>query len=371
MKKCVIVICLIILPVFLRSECRSLSGSKQGELRVRKIRESIHYNGKTFVNPVPTVVTRPGAFFNSMRQWMTGDEKRVPGRRLETCNGPMDFPDTAPGSGLRITWINHSTVLIEIEGKRFLTDPIWSRRCSPWSFAGPERFFEVPLALEKLPPLDGIIISHDHYDHLDEATVRKLAPAGVMFYAPLGVGAYLEEWGVRNDRIAEFDWGDSVKIGNITLVSAPARHFSGRGFFGRDKTFWCSWVLIGENRRVFYSGDTGLFQGLKDIGDMYGPFDVTILEIGAYHPNWGQIHLGPENAVTAHELLGGKVLLPVHWGTFQLAFHAWSEPVETLVSAAGKKNMRLMLPKPGEPVSWPELEINSRWWEPGAVTAGR
>jgi L-ascorbate metabolism protein UlaG (beta-lactamase superfamily) len=260
--------------------------------------------------------------------------------------------------------MGHSTVLIDIDGKRFLIDPMWSERCSPVGGVGPLRFFDVPIPLEKITRIDGIVISHDHYDHLDESTIRRLAELDTIFYVPLGVGAYLEEWGVPSTRIREFDWWDEITIGGTHKIACtPARHFSGRGFFDKNKTLWASWVLLGDFHRVYFGGDSGMFPGFKEIGDKYGPFDLTMIEIGAYHPNWGEIHMGPESACRAHRVLKGRVLMPIHWGTFELAFHDWDEPVKELIEISREAGIDLLLPCPGKAYNSPTIAVNSEWWK--------
>jgi len=344
--------------------CLLLYGKSANDTARERIMKSKNYNGKRFVNTIPVKITTASSAANTMWKWITGGEERQPSHKLEKFETDPNQLMSPPSSGLRVTWMNHSTVLIEIDGKRFLTDPIWSRRASPFSFAGPTRFFDPPIRLENLPRLDGVIISHDHYDHLDEATIKKLGSLGIPFYMPLGVGEHFEKWKIPKEQIHEFDWWESVQIdGDHTLIATPACHFSGRNIFKRDTTLWASWVIIGEKHRVYFGGDSGYFPGYKEIGEKYGPFDLTILEIGAYHSNWGSIHLGPANAVLAHLDLKGKVLLPVHWGTFTLALHRWEAPVEELIVAANAKGIALMLPRPGQPVSAPDMRCNSGWWK--------
>jgi L-ascorbate metabolism protein UlaG (beta-lactamase superfamily) len=247
--------------------------------------------------------------------------------------------DFAPASGLRATWLGHSTVLVEIDGARILFDPVWARRASPSSLIGPKRFHEPPLALGELPPLDAIVASHDHYDHLDRGVVRALAQSAAQsrarFVVPLGVGAHLERWGVAPDRITELDWSESTKVGPLTLTATPARHFSGRGLNDRNHTLWASWS---------------------------GPFDLTFIKIGAYGDTWPDIHLTPEQAVDAHAKVRGNLLLPIHWGTFNLAFHAWDEPAERVVVAAAAAGARLVMPKPGESVEPATAPPVKPWW---------
>jgi len=255
-------------------------------------------------------------------------------------------------------------VLIEVDGRRFLTDPVWSPRASPSQLVGPKRFFAPPLPLAQLPPLDGIILSHDHYDHLDEAAIRALAPRGEHFYCPLGVGAHLRRWGVPAGRITEATWWDEISLAaDFKLIATPARHFSGRGLLNRDGTLWASWVLKGPQHRVYFGGDSGPFdEAFRQIGAAYGPFDLVMLEIGAADPEWADIHLGPDNALTAHQLVGGGPLLPLHWGTFNLAFHAWRQPVQRLIEAAPAGTTQL-LPAPGQRVDVAAGAHNARWWE--------
>lgn len=345
------------------------SVDRRSQIRQERIMNSKNYNGEKFVNQVPVRITKKGTFFNTMWKWMTGNEEREPQYKIGPFKLIPDQINTMDSSGLRITWINHSTVLIEIDGKRFITDPVWSKRASPVSFAGPRRFFDAPIRLEDLPRLDGVIISHDHYDHLDEDTIKEIAKTGVNFYMPLGVDKYFDDWGISKEQIHEFDWWESVQLDNDhSLIATPACHFSGRGVFNRNNTLWASWVIIGKNHRVYFGGDSGYFPGFKTIGEKYGPFDITMLEIGAYHPNWSTIHLGPENAVKAHTDLKGKALLPIHWGTFTLAFHGWTDPVEKLIIDAKEKQIKLILPMPGQPVNNPDMALNSEWWKPRKIT---
>ena len=270
----------------------------------------------------------------------------------------------APESGLRITWLGHSSVLLEVDGQRVLTDPVWSERASPFTWAGPKRFYQPPLPLEELPKLDAVVISHDHYDHLDQATIEALKDRIPLFAVPLGVGAYLEEWGVAPDKIVELDWWDDVRVGKLTLTATPARHFSGRTISEMNgcKTLWAGWSIAGPEHRIFFSGDTAMFPGFKDIGERLGPFDVTLMETGAYDALWTDVHLGPEQAVQAHGMVKGKLMFPVHWGTFDLANHSWIEPVERAIVAARLANVDLAIPRPGQSIEPSSAPVLARWW---------
>ena len=252
----------------------------------------------------------------------------------------------------------------ESDGIRVLTDPVWSRRVSPSRLVGPKRFQPVPVPISQLPPLDAVIISHDHYDHLDYPSIVELIRCDVPFYTSLGVGAHLEAWGVPPERIIELDWWESADLpnANLRITSAPSQHFSGRAAADRNRTLWSSFALRGPQHGVFFSGDTGMFPGFAEIGERYGPFDVTMLEVGAYNAMWADVHLGPEQALEAHRMLRGELMLPIHWGTFNLALHGWTEPAERLLVAAQRAGVAVALPRPGgrvEPATPPALV---RWW---------
>jgi L-ascorbate metabolism protein UlaG (beta-lactamase superfamily) len=269
---------------------------------------------------------------------------------------------TPPASGLRVTWLGHSTNLIEIDGQRVLTDPTWSDRASPLSFVGPARFFAPPLPLDELPPVDVVVIGHDHYDHLDMATVKALSARGVRFLVPLGVGARLAGWGVPDSLVTEMDWWDSTRVGNLTITATPSRHFSGRTLWDQDHTLWAGWSIASARHRVFYSGDTALHDEFIQIGERLGPFDLTLIEVGEYSALWADVHLGPEQAVLAHRLVRGDVMLPVHWATFPLANHGWTEPMERVLVAADSQGVRVAAPQPGELMEPARLGPVVRWW---------
>jgi len=320
--------------------------------------------GNEFLNTVPTVVMQPGKMWNTLWQYMVSKEEVVPKIKPGPFKTDVAIFKTKPVSGLRITWIGHSSILIEIDGLTILTDPVWSERVSFVSFAGPKRFFSPPVSLDDLPHLDAIIISHDHYDHLDASTIKKFARENIPFYCSLGVGALLQKWGIKKENILEMNWGDSASIkGNAQLTATPARHFSGRGIINRNQTLWSSFVIKTAQHNIFFGADSGWFPGFETIGKMFGPFDLTMLEIGAYHPNWASIHMGPDKASDAHLALKGKLMMPIHWGTFNLALHAWKEPIQKLCEFAKQKNIDLFLPQPGKPTEVTGASHNTSWWE--------
>lgn len=272
-------------------------------------------------------------------------------------------------SALAVQWFGHSSALVEVDGYRVLADPMWSRRCSPSRVLGPARLHEVPVQLTALPQVDAVVISHDHYDHLDIDTVITLARTQrAPFCVPLGVGVHLRKWGIPDDRIVELDWYESHRIGDLSLVCTPARHFSGR-LFTRNTTLWASWVLSGPQHRAFFGGDTGYTKSFAEIGADHGPFDLTLLPVGAYHPSWPDIHMNPEEAVRAHLDIaeaGSGLLVPIHWATFRLATHPWSEPVERLLAAAGPEGIGVVVPKPGQRVDAGAAQTHESaeetWW---------
>lgn len=278
---------------------------------------------------------------------------------------PVVEPPTAEPTptSAAASWYGHSSALIEVDGYRVLADPVWSDRCSPSRVVGPQRMHDVPVALEALPAVDAVVISHDHYDHLDIDTVIALAHTQRgPFVVPLGIGAHLRKWGVPESRIVELDWHEAHRIGDLTLICTPARHFSGR-LFSRDSTLWASWVVAGPEHTAFFGGDTGYTKSFAEIGAEYGPFDLTLLPIGAYHPAFADIHMNPEEAVRAHLDLTDVdrgLLVPIHWATFRLAPHPWAEPAERLLSAAGAERVRIVVPKPGQRVV-PD-STSDPWW---------
>ena len=338
--------------------------------RMARIRRSPNFADGVFVNPDGTRTRESGGTALGMAREYLDKESRA--RRAPTGTIPVHATTVAdlarpPKSGLRLTWIGHSSILAEIDGQRVLFDPVWGQRCSPFDFIGPKRLHPVPLPSAALGPVDVVVISHDHYDHLDLPTIKALAGTDTLFAVPLGVGAHLERWGVSPDRLRELDWNESTRVGGLTLTATPARHFCGRGIRNRQHTLWASWVVAGEHHRVYHSGDTGYFFGFKDIGTEHGPFDATMIQIGAYSDMWPDIHMTPEEGVDAHrDLQGGDaaagVLLPIHWGTFNLAPHPWAEPGERTMWAAHRAGATMVAPRPGEPFEPATTGVVFPWW---------
>lgn len=334
-------------------------GARATGARLERLRKSPEWQGSHFENPQPIV----NDLWAAIGHQLSGGPNMEPTSRPSTVAVEPGRFATTPASGIRVTWLGHSTILLEVDGHRFLTDPVWSERVGPIDFAGPKRFFPPLLAIRDLPPLDAVIISHDHYDHLDYATIVALIDRAPTFVCPLGVGAHLERWGVPAAKIIELDWWDSRTFGDLTLWAVPARHASGRMLFvDSGAKLWAGYAFAGANHRVYYSGDTGLFPALRTIGDRLGPFDLTMIEIGQYDQAWPDWHLGPEQAMEAHRRVRGAVMLPVHWGLFALASHGWTEPIERVLAAARDSGAVVISPRPGQSVEPTVEKPQEHWW---------
>lgn len=350
----------------------AFGGTPAGQ-RLARMQGSPQFRNGVFVNPslseqISLMPPTPPGQRHVFWRWLLGKEQRSPDRALPLVTRTRASLGAPPASGLQVTWLGHSTLLIDIDGRRVLTDPVFSDRASPSSLVGPARFHPVPITIDELPPLDAVVLSHDHYDHLDENSIRALAGRGERFVVPLGVGAHLERWGVPAERVTELDWWDEITLGEVRLVATPAQHFSGRGLLDRNTTLWASWAFIGPEHRAYFSGDTGMFPGFAEIGERLGPFDLTMLEVGAFDESWGHVHLGPARALEAHRMLRGRTLLPVHWGTFNLALHAWSQPAEHLWEHAG--DTTVAFPRPGQTVVAGNAAPAEPWWRLAEAVTG-
>ena len=323
---------------------------------------SAQFSGGAFLNRLPSTTIASGSTPGLIRGLLSHKDRGKPAGSVPLVT--PEFP--AEAADLAVTWLGHASALIEIDGRRILADPVFEERVSPSTRLGPRRMHDNPLRPDRLPALTAVIISHDHYDHLELPTVRALLRQRAPFVVPVGIGAHLRGWGVPADRIIELDWDGSVTLDGITLTCTEARHFSGRGL-KRNTTLWSSWALTGPQHRVYFGGDTGYTPAFAEIGARLGPFDLTLLPIGAYNDAWPDIHMNPEEAWRAHGDLGGRVLLPIHWATFDLALHTWSEPVERLLAAAGGSGV-IALPRPGERLVADRPPADPDWWRPLART---
>jgi len=330
--------------------------------RLERVLASKQFRDGKFHNAERVVPVMKGNTLSITGEFFFGGKKRRPRQQLPV-ESPLETWARRPGSDLRITWLGHSTLLLESGDVRVLTDPVFGRRVSPVSFAGPKRFHPVPATIAQLPALDAILVSHDHLDHLCAPSIRELAALRVPFVTSLGVGIHLEKLGVDPALITELDWWEEARVGGVMFSAVPAQHFSGRKLTDRNATLWSSWVLATDRHRLFFSGDTGFHEaGFTAIRDRFGAFDITMLEIGAWHPAWGDIHLGPANALRAFEMLGGGTLLPIHWGTFDLGLHPWDEPAETLVALAEPAHARVLTPPLGRAFEPAHIDGPTPWW---------
>ncbi len=268
-------------------------------------------------------------------------------------------------SPTRFVWFGHSAFLIQMNHKNLLVDPMFGDVPAPHSLLGASRFSsELPIEIEKLPKIDAVLISHDHYDHLDYGSIQLLKDKVGMFYTPLGVGIHLEAWGVAKARIVELDWWQETTFDDLTFVNTPARHFSGRKINNRQSTLWCSWIIRSDTENIFFSGDSGYDTHFKTIGEKYGPFDFAMLECGQYNKMWPDIHMFPEETAIAGLDLKAKKIMPIHWGAFKLALHSWTDPVERLNKKANELQLPVITPKIGEAFLLEETVIEHQdWWK--------
>jgi len=343
------------LPVF--------GGRLEGE-RLARARANPHFHDGRFVNPLPPAgYTLADAWNLLVGQF--GDEVRSPPAPIPVL--PVDsaaLKAAPPTRGLQALWLGHAGVYIAIDGVRLLVDPVFAEYASPFEI-GPRRFHPPPLRLDDLPPIDAVLITHDHYDHFDMRTVRHLAQRGTAFFVPLGIGAHLQVWGVPVAQIREMEWWQEEALRGVRIVSTPSRHYSGRGLTDQRATLWTSWSVLGTRHRFYVSGDTGYSDHFRTIGERFGPFDLAFVKIGAYGPGapWLDIHMSAEDAVRAHVDVRARRLFPVHWGTFNLAFHAWDEPIRRAVAAARRERVELLTPRVGEIVDADRTFAFNPWWE--------
>ncbi len=342
-----------------------MGGKPKGE-RLQKMQASPNYVNSIFENNTPTSLKMPPfSFVKIMWKWLMTGRSRIPQQPIS--NLPIDlnkFKNSSNEKAL-LCWLGHSTYLIKMHGKVFLIDPVFGERASMFSFFGPKRFdYQNPYLTDHLPEIDAVIFTHDHYDHLDHTTAPFLREKIKRIIAPLGVGAHLERWGVDAKYIEEFDWGESVQFDdNIKFTCEPTRHFAGRGFVKRFTSLWCSWVMEGQNQRIFIGSDSGYYDGFKKIGEKYQSFDLAILECGAYSEYWPAVHMFPQETAQASEDINAKALLAVHWAKYDLSVHHWKEPIEHLCEIAESKNINLLLPQIGAVITIGKDFPKEKWFE--------
>jgi L-ascorbate metabolism protein UlaG (beta-lactamase superfamily) len=340
-------------------------GSNPTGERLARIQASPNYREGKFHNVVETNMDMPvRSMARVMWEFMKGAEGREPKDTIPTVPFDREAWEAVPDTSIATAWFGHSTALIKVDGITFLCDPVFGERASTFSFMGPKRFnYQEHMTVEMLPKVDVVLLSHDHYDHLDYVTVLQLKDKVKRWVMPLGAGVHLEHWGVPADRITEHDWWEGIEVDGVQLTLAPARHFTGRGMNNRFSTLWGSWVIEGRTKKVYFGADSGYSPTFKEVGDRFGPFDLAMLECGAYNERWAEIHMMPEETAQAALDVKAKVLMPLHWGKFSLAMHPWKEPVERLSAKAAELKIDLLTPRIGHIVNGPDMALSERWWD--------
>lgn len=326
-----------------------------------RISKSKNYSNSKFTNLIPTSMDlgfKSGA--TTMYDWFFKGKNRQPSEPLPTQFDGVNFHENDSIS--EIVWYGHSAISLKIDGKLILIDPMFGGAASPVPFMTRRFEYSSPIDFESIQKVDAIILSHDHYDHLDYPSIMKLKDKVGHFYAPLGVGSHLIGWGVEESKITELDWWESVQLDHINLIAAPARHFSGRGLSDRNKTQWASWIIQGKYEQIYFSGDSGYGPHFKEIGEKYGPFDFAMMECGQYNKNWEAIHMMPEQTIQASLDLRASLMMPIHWSAFNLSLHTWTDPVERAVKAANLHDVNILTPQIGQRFSPGNIKESERWW---------
>jgi len=359
----ILVLLVIIVIMFLNTYPHF--GKKYSKDRVESFDALDNYKNDKFINQIPTSMSMDlKTNFSMIRDFVKKNPNRTPKEGI-----PMEKIDVSSfhskNKDSKITWFGHSALLVEIDGKNILIDPMFGNAPTPFPQFGGKRYSGgLPIEINELPKIDAVILSHDHYDHLDYGTIKKIKQKVDRFIVPLGVGSHLVRWGVPKENISEHNWWDEFKFDQLTLACTPARHFSGRNLTDRNSTLWCSWVIFGEKTKIYFSGDSGYAPHFKEIGEKYGPFDLALMECGQYDKRWSAIHMLPEETVQAFIDLKGGVLVPIHFGAFTLAFHDWNDPIERVVKAAKENVIKYATPKIGETINISTGEYpNSIWWK--------
>lgn len=344
----VVMIAIGVLFLYLSPEFGQTPTEDQKQVYAR----SENHNGKKFVNQgeidmamsLGKLTKMIRAFINQVPN--TTPNGDIPVEKIDSLE-VVDYEHTKP----RLIWFGHSAFLLQIAGQHILLDPMFGKVPAPHPRLGPKRFSsQLPIEVEKLPVIDAVIYSHDHYDHLDYGSVRKLKEKVKKFYTPLGVGNHLKSWGVDPQNIEELNWWEEVQHQDLKFICTPAQHFSGRGFSDRASTLWSSWIIQSDSSNIYFSGDSGYGDHFKEIGEKYGPFDFAMMECGQYNELWIEIHMMPEETAQAALDLNTKLMMPIHWGAFKLAMHTWTDPVERVSKKAEELGIAMTTPQIGEPI---------------------
>lgn len=336
-----------------------------GAFSMDNVKKRIHYSESAgrFINvPTESKFEQMGLLetLSVVKTMFFDKDTRSPSGKLEEVKPDLKA-FVEPSTQMKFIWLGHSTLMLNVDGKILLVDPVFSDYAFSLDIFV-KRFQDPAVKLSELPHVDAIVISHNHFDHLDKKTIEYFKDKDTRFILPLRVGDDLLDWGIPKERFVELDWEDSVTEFGIKFTATPAQHFSGRGLFDKNKTLWASWVIEGKRDKIFYSGDSGYSNHFKKIGDKYGPFDVTFIENGQYNEKWADIHMLPEESIQAHIDLKGRYYVPVHWGMFTLALHNWVEPVERTYKLAQEKKLNYLSPRLGEVISMDNISIGKPWW---------
>ncbi|PWK16513.1 MBL fold metallo-hydrolase [Tumebacillus permanentifrigoris] len=353
----------LVLVVWLVLNYHPVFGSKVTKAKLQAYEQSANFRAKKFINQIPTAMNSDFETTRTMlRDLLRGNPNRRPAKSFPL--GSVEFPRAQSQNQTKVTWFGHSALMLEVDGKTLLLDPMFGKAPSPFPVIGGKRYSrELPFKIDELPMIDAVVLSHDHYDHLDYGSIKKIKDKVRQFIVPLGVGGHLERWGVDPNLIQEHDWWDEFDYEGIQLACTPARHFSGRSLSDRNATLWCSWVIAGTQTKVYFSGDSGYGPHFQEIGDKYGPFDLTFMECGQYDARWAAIHMMPEETVQAHLDVRGNVMIPIHWAAFTLGFHEWTDPVERVTKSARERDVEVATPMIGETVTWGAKYPTATWWK--------
>jgi L-ascorbate metabolism protein UlaG (beta-lactamase superfamily) len=340
-------------------------GGKPSDAEIDKYEKSGLYGKGKFRNQIPTSLDMGlGELTSTIIDFMKGAPDRRPAVDIPVKKLDSLSIINHSGNSARITWFGHSTLLLEMDGSNILIDPVFSNSPGPHPWLGTSRYSsQLPIEIEQLPKIDAVLISHDHYDHLDYESILKLKDKAAAFYVPLAVAPHLKEWGVDESKITEMSWGEESELVDLKFICAPARHFSGRGIFNRNSTLWSSWIIVGS-RKIYFSGDSGYGPHFKEIGEKHGPFDFAALECGQYNERWKAVHMMPEQTAQAAIDLSAEAMMPIHWGAFSLALHSWTDPVERVTAKAEELGVKVSTPIIGQSIllNGNELPIE-KWWE--------
>jgi L-ascorbate metabolism protein UlaG (beta-lactamase superfamily) len=340
-------------------------GGKHTKEDIKRYEASGHYDAGKFQNLIPT--SQDMSFGNTLsvlKKFIVG----VPGKKpdFDLPIVKIDSINLEENKNIdRLIWFGHATFLLQLDGKNILIDPMLGVSPAPHPAIGTKRFnTELPIEIQKLPKIDAILISHDHYDHLDYESIKILKEKTDTFLVPLGVGVHLESWGIASKAIKEHNWWDETEFNGIKLAFTPARHFSGRGLTDGSSTLWGSWVIKGKNKNIFFSGDSGYGPHFKEIGDQYGPFDFAMMECGQYNESWANIHMSPEETAQASLDVQTNVMMPIHWGSFALALHTWNDPIVRVTKKAKELELPISVPKIGDEILLDNIDVSvNQWWK--------